>query len=340
MKTIDLEQGSQAWLDWRRNGITATEAAVILGADKNTTPLMLYRQKKGLLEVPDLSVIPAVRFGKANEPVIRERWQDAHFDIATPCCGEWDVNPVFRASFDGINADGRPVEFKCPTPDGTTLKDVRANGVESEAYRKYYVQVQHQLLVSDADKGFLVFMDGDSFIEFEILRDENMIAEIIDKGQAFWRCMERNTEPESSEDADVYFPREQGEVDEWLQAAELYLNAQDEIKRIEESVNDQKAQWMRVKAEAENSLKRLVGSHRKADFGGITVCRSVIHGKVDEKLLAKKGVSADLIEECRKADTERWLFKGAKSLTPKGLKDEAAEKAIENRSVPESPTWF
>jgi putative phage-type endonuclease len=340
MKKIELEQGSQDWLNWRRSGITATEAEIILGRNKETSPLMLYRQKKGLLAVPDLSCIPAVRFGKENEPVIRSRWEDAKFDVATPCCAEWDANPVFRASFDGLNADGHPVEFKCPTPDGATLQDVRANGTESAAYKKYYVQVQHQLLVSDSDIGFLVFMDGDSFIEFPIQRDQKLIDEIVAKGEAFWRCMANNVEPEEDVKSDVYFPHEKGDVDEWLQAAELLLQAQSELKQIEDSVNEAKSHWMRIKAEAENTLKQLVGSHMKADFGGVTVTRSVIRGKVDEKLLQKKGVAAELIEECRKSDSERWLFKEAKSMTPKGLKDEAAEKAVENRSAPESPIWF
>ena len=31
MRIVNLEQGTKEWLEWRRQGITATESSVILG---------------------------------------------------------------------------------------------------------------------------------------------------------------------------------------------------------------------------------------------------------------------------------------------------------------------
>lgn len=42
---IMFEQGTQEWLDWRLNGITATEASAAVGASKWATPLSVYNDK-------------------------------------------------------------------------------------------------------------------------------------------------------------------------------------------------------------------------------------------------------------------------------------------------------
>lgn len=45
MKKISLTQGTQEWLDWRINGITATEATAAIGVSKWSSPLDVYKQK-------------------------------------------------------------------------------------------------------------------------------------------------------------------------------------------------------------------------------------------------------------------------------------------------------
>lgn len=45
MKKISLTQGTREWLDWRLNGITATEATAALGVSKWSSPLDVYTQK-------------------------------------------------------------------------------------------------------------------------------------------------------------------------------------------------------------------------------------------------------------------------------------------------------
>ena len=42
---IMFEQGTPEWLQWRINGITATEASAALGVSKWSSPLMVYKQK-------------------------------------------------------------------------------------------------------------------------------------------------------------------------------------------------------------------------------------------------------------------------------------------------------
>ena len=39
MKELNLQQGTQEWLEWRRCGVTATEAAAIMDMSEWATPL-------------------------------------------------------------------------------------------------------------------------------------------------------------------------------------------------------------------------------------------------------------------------------------------------------------
>lgn len=198
MITVLLDQRTDEWKDWRRKGVTATDSCVLLGCNPYKSPLQLWEEKTGKSAPPDLSGVSAVRFGCENEERVRAMWEKSHGAEARPVCGEYDANPAIRASFDGLTEEGCPVEIKCPVPDGATLRDVKERGRAAAAFALYYVQVQHQLLVSGADKGRLVFLDGDSLIEFEIERDEAMIAKIIEKSEAFLRCLEEDVPPDGN----------------------------------------------------------------------------------------------------------------------------------------------
>lgn len=149
MKLIELDQRTPEWKAWRKAGITATESRVIMGSDPWKTPYRLWMEKTGRADPPDLSNVPAVRYGVMMEDHARELFEAEINDIITPCCGESDEDPIFRASFDGLTMTGVPVEIKCP--QAATWHDVEARGEESDAYKCYYAQVQHQIYLRFAE---------------------------------------------------------------------------------------------------------------------------------------------------------------------------------------------
>jgi len=63
MKVIDIQQRSPEWHEWRKNGISATSCAVIMGENPDKTKLQLWRELVGLDTAPDLACIPQVRRG-------------------------------------------------------------------------------------------------------------------------------------------------------------------------------------------------------------------------------------------------------------------------------------
>ena len=114
MKTIDVIQRTPEWERWRAQGVTASEAAIVLGRSPYKTPWRLWAERTGLARAADLSANPHVQRGNALEDAARRAFEERHDTLLLPLCGESEEHPVLRASFDGIADDGAPVELKVP----------------------------------------------------------------------------------------------------------------------------------------------------------------------------------------------------------------------------------
>ena len=123
----------------------------------------------GVTQPEDLSTNPCVQRGIAFEDVARQGFEERHDTLLLPLCAESTKHPVLRASLDGLSDDGLPVELKVPTEK--TYQFVKTEGEEATAFRIAWVQLQHQLYVTDAGHGWLVFdpcREGMPALEFPI----------------------------------------------------------------------------------------------------------------------------------------------------------------------------
>lgn len=311
MKLVELAQKSDEWLKWRSGGVTATDARVILGLDPEKTPFSLWCEKTGRLAVKDLSVVPAVRYGVEHEEVARELYNERFNDLVTPACGEWEQDSGFKASFDGIDLNGIPVEFKCPLPGGQTLADVKAKGEGSDAYKQYYPQVQHQLLVSDKSFGRLVFFeekregsDTPALYVFRIERDEKMIRDILTKGKEFLKHLKDDTPPERVA-GDLYTPKGEAAY-RWSEAATLYKEIVPQIERLTAQRDALKQQ-----------LIDLMGQETAAIFGGVAVTVSSSRPSVDYGKALKELLGRELTEE----EKVRFAKKGVSRVIVRVVED-------------------
>ena len=66
MKIVNLEQGTKEWLDWRKFGITATDAYTIMGHGFET-PFSLWEVKTGKRNAPDINNV--LRGGKVYRKI-------------------------------------------------------------------------------------------------------------------------------------------------------------------------------------------------------------------------------------------------------------------------------
>ena len=147
MKIVNLPQRGDDWLEWRREGLTASNAAVLLDRSPYKTRWRLWAEKTGYAREADPGTNPLVRRGIENEDRARRAFEEKHDDTLLPVCVESRRHPLMRASLDGLGEDGTPVELKCP--GASVWQTVCSAKTDSEAYRLHCPQVQHQLLVGD-----------------------------------------------------------------------------------------------------------------------------------------------------------------------------------------------
>ncbi len=137
--TVDLEQGTKEWLDWRKSKITASEIASIVGQGFNT-PEEVWQKKKGLLsENVDNR---AMKRGRDNEPHVRRYAESVFGRRIEPLCIENAFEPWIASSLDGLDMEEQTMIHEIKVP-GKATHLIAANG---NVPPKYYLQIQWQIL--------------------------------------------------------------------------------------------------------------------------------------------------------------------------------------------------
>lgn len=306
MKLVAYAQGSQAWVDWRSAGIGASESAAITGRSTYQTCLQLWRLKTGL-DAP-VAENHFMRHGKKYEDKARQA-AEAHLgEILLTSCAEHDQHSWLRASFDGLTAAGEPVELKCPAE--STFEDVLVRGVNSDAYRLYWCQVQHQMAVAGAGRGWLFFYDvkGNRMIPFLIERDQAYIDQLLIEGERFMQLLASNTPPAADPERDTLYPDDA----KWAQAHLRYVEAKRQQAAAAEKVKVAEA----AIKEVEKEILDMMGPFKTASFKGLGVTRYEQQGLVDNKsyiaklqaLLSEAKIDFPPDADFRKEGSERTRF--------------------------------
>lgn len=323
MKVINFNQGSDPWLEWRLNGVTATDA-VVIGAE--LVDLELYRDesvwrlwsvKTAYAKAKDLSRNPNVKRGKKLEEPARLKCQEHFKELIIPVCIESSYKPVIRASLDGILPTGEPVELKCPSEP--VWLDVVKNGVHSEHYKRYWIQCQHQLLASGSKSGFLVFYFQDQLKIFEIQADMDFLRELFLLEMKFWQMVQQNQEPEKDPYRDSHIPVGE-ESNQWIYLSENYKFYDDQIQDLKNQIKEleEKRQPFR------DGLISMLPDSKTVDYNGLIVTRVETGGSYD---------SGKLIELIKKLDpsiTEAHLNSFKKEKKPSFRLSRSADDAPRN----------
>lgn len=184
MRIINIEQGSQAWLDWRKSKITATDASVILRSNKYSNPRIMWEEKMDLIR-PKLPNKHMQR-GRTLEPVARDLFIKQTGIHVEPLVVEHDEFFWMGASLDGIDeCEDILVEIKCPMIGGHV-----AALIYGEILPMYKAQMQHQLFVTDAQICYYVTYNEqteEKLSIIEVTRDENFIQEMVEAEEAFYK---------------------------------------------------------------------------------------------------------------------------------------------------------
>ena len=301
MKIINVSQRSDEWRTWRTQGVSASEAAIIMNRSPHKTPWRLWAEKVGLVLEANLDNNPLIRIGIAQEPEALQRFEEQHDVMLLPLCAESEQFPLMRASFDGLSDANEPVEIKCPHE--STFLDVVLNRKQSEAYQLYWCQVQQQILVADAQGGFLFFYHQGQDVTFEIQRDEAFLSQLVDTAMEFWAKVKNRKEPDKQPQRDLYLPQGLSEQ-QWQQLAANYRSHASKI-------DDLKAQLKALEthqSDIEQNLVSLMGDYLLAEHSGLRVSRFQSQGAIDYKAVLKAllpDVTDAVLDRYRKLPTPR-----------------------------------
>lgn len=176
-RIVDLEQGSQAWHDWRATRYTASLAPAVMGCNPwfPRTPRDLYRQRTGQQEV---FVTKAMQRGNDVEPRVRQLLAEAGYEDLATICAEADINGLpLGASLDGVATVSRGrgkaakrvrVGLEIKTPNKGSESDLWN---AKEAPEHYRWQMVHQLMVVEDLEEVQLVVYAHDIDQFRIVAD-------------------------------------------------------------------------------------------------------------------------------------------------------------------------
>jgi len=256
------------WLAIRRTGIGSSDAAAILGLNPWRSPLQVWLDKTGMAaETPQND---AMRLGNWLEDPIARAWAERRGVKVRRVRAilQHPTMPFALANLDRVATVERktgPVEVKA-----TRLADQWDNGTAPDLY---VVQVQHQLLVTGYDAGYLVaLVQSTTLEERRIERDPALLEVLVEAEAAFWELVKNGTPPApTGTEGDrraleaLYAKATDKQVeitDEALKAARDYLQASARVK-----------EWESAKEEAGNRLRAFLGQAEAGTYGGKVAVR-------------------------------------------------------------------
>lgn len=154
MKKLNLVQGSKEWLDVRMSHFTASEAPMMMGVSKFFSRTQLLDHKKGWITEIDTFTQKRFDEGHRSEEMARplaEQFADEDFVAVVGVLED----TKYLASFDGYSMLG-DILFEHKGLNKVLAENVLNNVLAPE----YYWQLEHQLMVSGADKVLFVCSDG------------------------------------------------------------------------------------------------------------------------------------------------------------------------------------
>lgn len=241
----------QEWHDRRRKGIGGSDAPVIMIGWEHpfSNPLELWRDKMGLSEPKPET--PAMMRGSMMEPLVREMYQretgrnvEVVTDLLRHPVHSWMIG----------NIDGRIImdsvgTWECKVPGMKNYMRCKNSG----PLEYYLIQMMHYLGV-DGDKwgSFSIFnAELWEMTNFDIERDDEFIGMLMEKEEAFWKCVEEGVPPQESPrngDKKLLLPKVEYdaevvkiESEGWLDAVRTFRIARqlrEEAEEVENSARD------------------------------------------------------------------------------------------------------
>ena len=177
---VNLVQNTPAWLEWRQNGIGASDAPTIMGENRYKSAAQLLQEKRNPLR--EVVLNPAMALGNELEPVARARYVARTGREVQPICLQSTRYEWLRASLDGLSEDhDTVVEIKCGQ---SAYRWASQSGTVPDYY---YGQLQHILALTGlASLDFWCYWPAQPEVLIPVARDEDYIAGMLKREEGFW----------------------------------------------------------------------------------------------------------------------------------------------------------
>lgn len=311
---------SQARIDWlkgRQAGIGGSEIAAIVGLSQYRTPAQVWASKVNPVEDEETSQ-PAY-WGTVLEDVVAKEYawrtgrkiqrltsQMTHpdFNFAIANIDRAVINPEISGNVRWKN--GRVTTdrlLECKTANGFMAKQWGEAGTDGVP-DAYLIQCQWYMGVTGASICDLaVLIGGQDFRIYTILRDDDLINDLLIQGAAFWELVKNNVEPDP-----VNYPEA---VKKWaksdpalsVQADDLLIDDLEKIQSIKAQVKELEAQEDALKARVLMALE----SAETLTYQGVKVatCKTQVRNSFDAKLFEKE--QPELYAQYKKQSSTRVL---------------------------------
>lgn len=186
------------WLEWRFNGIGASDAPSVMNASPFMTREELWAKKTERLLSKKST--PQMKRGKDLEELARREYEKMTGIEMAPAFIEHDEIPFAIASLDGMNIKAsRALEIKCPgkVDHGTALK--------GQIPHKYIWQCVHILMVTGLSELDYFSFDGESGVIINFKRNFEMENRLLKAETIFWEHVLKDIAPEKPKENVVSF---------------------------------------------------------------------------------------------------------------------------------------
>lgn len=183
----------EEWEKARMSSIGGSDAAAIVGLSEYASAYSLWAEKTGKVIPEDISQKEAVRLGNDLENYVAHRFMEATGKkvIRKNAILKNDLYPWAHANVDRLVV-GEDAGLEIKTTSALNTKVFKGQ----EFPVKYYSQCLHYLAVTGRKKWYLaVLVLGIEFKVYELERDEDEIAALMEMEKDFWSHVEDGTPP-------------------------------------------------------------------------------------------------------------------------------------------------
>jgi putative phage-type endonuclease len=250
--------GSADWIEQRRHGIFATDAATVTGRNPFASPFDKFAELQGTT-APKIAT-DAMEWGILLQPVVGQAWARKHGRKVRACPWTYWFEDGIGSHYD-FDVVGRPELVEVKTASAYAQRDWGEEGT-AEVPEAYALQCQHEIMCRPGIERchLAVLIGGQKLRSYVVERDDEMIEDLLSIERRFLANARLGIAPEmdGSEAATAYLrgisPRDDAsrwELPEDVEALGLaYMAASASVKSAEEQ-----------KASAGNKLREAMSDH-------------------------------------------------------------------------------